>query len=124
MYTRLFCLLLVGLFLLLSAISSPAELCSEGWDHEAREAEDQILTDILLQLQSTVQQQETLLKKQEISINNSKQETAQVNNSLNAALKSLQEEREMALAKAVAAGGIGIVAGWFLCWLAGVLTPP
>ena len=117
LYTKLFCIVLAALFLLLSAISSPADVCSEGWDHAAREAEDEILTAILTQLQTQLSQQETLLKKQEISINNYKQEIAQVNSSLSEASQSLQDEREQHLAELIATGGISLLVGWFIYWL-------
>lgn len=117
LYTKLFCIVLAALFLLLSAISSPADVCSEGWDHAQREAEDEILTAILTQLQTQLSQQETLLKKQEISINDSEQEIAQVNDSLSEALQSLQEERDRHLVELIATGGIAALTGWFIYWL-------
>ncbi len=115
-------LLLAALFCLFSATSWGAE-CSEGWDHSEREAEDEVLTTILMQLRTTTSEQETKISELETSQKGSEAIISEQATSLTKASKSLKDERAATLGKVLGAGGIGFLVGWFIYWIVDLLIP-
>jgi|GEM_PF-5270370 len=111
--SKAFFLLLAASFFLCSA-SSFAEVCYEDEDHSE-------LMKTFDELESINKQQATQISELETELKISEQETAEALSSLDAAENSLREERNANLFQVIAAGGIGLIAGYIVCWVLNVI---
>jgi len=111
--SKAFFLLLAVCFCLFSA-SSYAEVCYEDEDHSE-------LMKTFDELESINKQQATQISELETELMISEQETKGALSSLDAVEKSLQEERNANLFQVIGAGGIGLIAGYIVCWVLNVI---